>query len=172
MQGCYVHLLFIFIIYYLLLLFKGFPSRVSPDRGGLQWTEIGTVRKITRVNKMSTMWIPGRMWHIMNNCAKFHLYDVDIPNSSRLIPATGKVELSETASFVYNFCTENQHRRANSVAQLTDFRHCRQLKNQLQLQTDITNIWMQLYLLYVPWCKKVENDQKLKSKGGDRANKL
>ena len=51
-------LLLILLLLLLLLLFKGFPSRVSPDRGVSNELRLEQWEKITRVNKMSTMWIP------------------------------------------------------------------------------------------------------------------
>ena len=90
----------------------------------------------------------------MNKCAKFHK---DSPSGKKVkFNLARAIELSD-GRFCVQLCIETLCKRATSVAHLTNF----------SFEFFLWNFHRRcLSTCSIPWCKKVKNDQKLKSRGG------
>ena len=89
----------------------------------------------------------------MNKCAKFHK---DCPSGKKVtLNLLSAIELSETAVFVYNFVEKPYASK--------------QIWWHIWPTFPLNFLWnfhrRCLFTLSIPWCKKVKNDQKLKSRG-------
>ena len=102
--------------------------------------------------------------NMMNKCAKFHK---DSPSGKKVkFNLARAIELSETfGRFGVQLCIETLCKRTTSVAHLTNF--------SFEFVYEIFNFQRRcLSISSIPWCKKVKNDQKLKSRGGGSCLKV
>ena len=93
--------------------------------------------------------------NMMNKCAKFHNSS---PSDKKKLNSISRARLNfQRRPVCVQLCIETICKRATSVAHLTNFSFDFFLWNFHRRCLSTSSI---------PWCKKVKNDQKLKSRGG------